>query len=90
MAGLGHGGWGENKERTGCNQLNNAVQDTEMDPGHLPIILWANAVNPFPYFQASFFFFFKKIQINYKVVSKKEQIILENMRALGNIHNLDL
>lgn len=62
-----------------------------MYPGHLPIIFWANAVHPFPHFQA---LFFKEIQMNYKGITnsgvKREQIVSENMSALGNIHNLDL
>lgn len=77
LAGQGHAGWGENKERADCNQLNDAVQDTEMYPGHLPIVLWAyaSAVNSFPHngfvgFQA----FFKRRKFKWTIKGLQKSV----------------
>lgn len=47
-----------------------------------------------PFYIFRLFFFFKKIQINYKEITKsgvkRGEIISENMSALGNFHNPDL
>lgn len=62
--------------------MNDAVQDTEMHPGHLPTIFWvyASAACSFPHngfvglqFVWLFVFFFpeeKKTQISYKGISE--------------------